>query len=1232
MKLAKPFALACVATLALGASAVTGCAADRPFRNGVPNEQFFLRKEFIIRPGANAAPDQPAADDGWLLKATVVKTSTPNPFAESVLFTGAENGGMLVRFAITQDQLQLINMREISENQAVADQGTRTPEIVNSWRAQHVDLKLAVTNDGEKTNRFEENMELDWRVRQWVQVDLARNDYNDFNLFGQQVANRIQRCAAGGTSTSIVPGSLLQLQGEGKDARMEGEESDYIEWTTRVTIPVNMSDPACVESFGESGQNFARMGRQNVTADIKYSLVRATPLNKITYKPLQLDEKDPIRRKYGAITQTNWTRDPESQQMAARELAVRFDPEKEIVLYFAQGYPEERKAYFTGPGGIVDQTNAVFEKAGAKARLVVRNYDEGLDDAPEWERKRGRQYGDVRYNFIRWMSDLDIGAPFIGVAQFVPDPRTGEALSASINIAEFPLKEFVAQRVDGFLQTIMCNKSGTVEIEGSIQQVCLDLNADQEWGPPMEEYEDAEGKIKHRPRPETCKEGEVAEILPKTLRDSYGKSSLFSKMQEYMGEKVSDHGNLGPRDMTAALTQDQNADFEAAYFKLVPYYIFADPALNEFVTSVNDGGEFGSDEQYKELQRVHEFHQLTDKISRGEEPFNADVGPNYVDQAVSFLDQLQAGRITQHHHKYAKQFLHNRTMKADTASDVIAFTSVMEKAGRRCVGGRWETKAEWLKNLEDTYNALTVWHEFGHILGMEHNFLASMDKPNYPVVNAPNCDPAKDANKCKRYGMYSSSVMEYATTPDRIFWSNESGVPGWGAYDRGAIGWIYGNAGSLDTQRIVDAKSEFEKLPAERKGVSGQVSATMPWNDPEGFRADGTEIQFLYCNEKHTRYSPFCRAGDFGSTPSEIIANELEAYEWQYAWRNFRKYRKVWDVSNYADLPNNEIIELRRFLPLWRSDWSGTRLRDEFGRLGIKGPDGAQNNTALYYGQLMQMFDNEMSATNSIVAAFHLAVIQQSSGERPFVTIYDKFFGDVTQQGIFLDKMFAMQGWVGLWPQNNYNPSDAGNFISSFAGVGDAEYQSIAFNAVSAMIGEQQFDAFPFLKAAAVVLYSRDTHRGNFSGDDRVRDWIGSKIFPRQQDFLDYFRQEAVTKGRFPEMGCVTGEGKLAGTDIKASIATCEYDPTLKRGAQQEKDYLSDDYNEFKGPDEHRWTWMKIHDRNQWVFADKDRNTAMYKIIRDYNVAVIKAEEESDTAYAYLKPIKYTVDAFHRFN
>src|SRR5262249_61666297 len=172
------------------------------------------------------------------------------------------------------------------------------------------------------------------------------------------------------------------------------------------------------------------------------------------------------------------------------------------------------------------------------------------------------------------------------------------------------------------------------------------------------------------------------------------------------------------------------------------------------------------------------------------------------------------------------------------------------------------------------------------------------------------------------------SAMEYNAVPDRVFWG-----AGWAPCDQGAIAWIYANPGG---------KPNPSAPPnATAQGISGQVNPTYPWNDPKGFRADGSEIQFLFCDERHTRYTPLCRAGDLGTTPSEITANEIENYEWQYQWRNFRQYRKVWDDSAYADAPMNFVTELRRFMSLWAFDMSPSELTQALQRVGIKPPSTA---------------------------------------------------------------------------------------------------------------------------------------------------------------------------------------------------------------------------------------------------------------------------------------------------
>lgn len=43
-----------------------------------------------------------------------------------------------------------------------------------------------------------------------------------------------------------------------------------------------------------------------------------------------------------------------------------------MTWYFAEGYPEEYKKFFTDKGGIVDQTNAIFTAANATIRMEVK--------------------------------------------------------------------------------------------------------------------------------------------------------------------------------------------------------------------------------------------------------------------------------------------------------------------------------------------------------------------------------------------------------------------------------------------------------------------------------------------------------------------------------------------------------------------------------------------------------------------------------------------------------------------------------------------------------------------------------------------------------------------------------------------------------------------------------------------------------------------------------------------
>ena len=90
-------------------------------------------------------------------------------------------------------------------------------------------------------------------------------------------------------------------------------------------------------------------------------------------------------------------------------------------------------------------------------------------------------------------------------------------------------------------------------------------------------------------------------------------------------------------------------------------------------------------------------------------------------------------------------------------------------------------------------------------------------------------------------------------------------------------------------------------------------------------------------------------------------------------------------------------------------------------------------------------------------------------------------------------------------------------------------------------------------------------------------------------------------------------------------MKSCTYDP---------RD-LSDKHNEFIGPDRRVWIWAFLPDRNKWMVAAKDRHIATYRIMRDYNDAIVYALDDGaypGRAYNVLLPLKYTLDAFEHYN
>ena len=104
-----------------GAFVLWGCVSDRPARNGVFNDNQYVRKEFLVAP---ASDDGTSQDPGWFVQTSILSTSTPNPLANvngAGLFAGAQGiGPNLVRFKFYQDKLEMVDVRELNNDPIIA--------------------------------------------------------------------------------------------------------------------------------------------------------------------------------------------------------------------------------------------------------------------------------------------------------------------------------------------------------------------------------------------------------------------------------------------------------------------------------------------------------------------------------------------------------------------------------------------------------------------------------------------------------------------------------------------------------------------------------------------------------------------------------------------------------------------------------------------------------------------------------------------------------------------------------------------------------------------------------------------------------------------------------------------------------------------------------------------------------------------------------------------------------
>jgi hypothetical protein len=529
-------------------------------------------------------------------------------------------------------------------------------------------------------------------------------------------------------------------------------------------------------------------------------------------------------------------------------------------------------------------------------------------------------------------------------------------------------------------------------------------------------------------------EGEDGMLSP-TKRFS---SALFQEMRRVM-EVSNTAESHDPTDVfipapirVADEDGDGVGDFVGDYVRTLGEYRYVDPGQNPYVYRDTN---LPLKDFHERLAVEREFQDAMHSIQMNESPF----GP------VKMSGRAGIEAMNQFSENFRKWRKNHELLEADREQllarhNIHVFNeldaiSAIANGARTCKDdGSWETDTEYRERTIEDLVFHTAIHELGHNLSLRHNFYGSVDAVHMEK------------------GALSSSVMDYVAA-----WE-ENGTPrAWGPYDRAALRWIYGNDEAREA-----AMSE----------------------------------KYLYCTDEHRMRSPLCTAHDLGVTPSQIVLNAIERYDWLYDFRNRRAFRRFWDTSAYDNQVYDATFSLLRMWYLGIFDWYGGGVQDT-----LKQIDQLNDRKVLSdpeYDAISRDFYADIGSAIDLTTAFYDAVINQTATTRNYQTEFDPFFGDVLRLGIINDKLYATSAFMDLQEVYNYSPN-----VETYVALYDTSFDgsNLALNqrVLDDMLGAN-YDTFPWFRYYALNLFSAATN-SNLVSDLSLRDRVAIRRYENLEEF-----------------------------------------------------------------------------------------------------------------------------------
>ncbi|MDP7321108.1 MAG: zinc-dependent metalloprotease [Bacteriovoracaceae bacterium] len=269
----------------------------------------------------------------------------------------------------------------------------------------------------------------------------------------------------------------------------------------------------------------------------------------------------------------------------------------------------------------------------------------------------------------------------------------------------------------------------------------------------------------------------------------------------------------------------------------------------------------------------------------------AQLGPEQNSELTEFERRFHAWEDKKFgneiNHKHEPEFFPIGGTTKAVYPDLFKISGILDSDGSL---KRWDDLNDFQKQraqeiiLESSWIS-TLIHEFGHNLGLRHNFSGSTDSENFLT----------DA-EAQELGMQQapaySSVMDYS-------FSEFNQLKSLGKYDVAALRFAYAReveVGENDILKVTTSLSDLDKK-LEAQGKARKA--------------------YAFCTDENAGLSSLCNRFDEGTTLTEIAKFRIKRYKDMYKYRNFRDGRldfSAYDVPNYFFYRKRELGQIRDIL------------------------------------------------------------------------------------------------------------------------------------------------------------------------------------------------------------------------------------------------------------------------------------------------------------------------------